>query len=209
MNTESLLYDLFGGFGGDAGVLLGVFLIFLIDALIFPALPEVFFILGYDYNPEPWYGALLICAAVLAEVIGIFSLAYVVRRVRVPRRIKAAVDRYLDFLIVSDEKVFLVNRVAPMIPFAGAFIGMVDRWDRRKCLFYIVLGCVLKYGVILLATGLFYEYFTGRMALRVTIAFVIAVIAISFVASYLRKRKEGLQRGSSTSTRSSSRIAAV
>ena len=33
------IYNIFGDYG-DVGVLFGVFLIFLIDALIFPALPE-------------------------------------------------------------------------------------------------------------------------------------------------------------------------
>ena len=185
------IYNIFGDYG-DVGVLFGVFLIFLIDALIFPALPEVFFILGYDYCPTLDHGLLMILMADIAELVGIFTLYYVVKHIRVPAKIEKIVDKYTDFLFVSDEKIFLVNRVAPMIPFAGAFIAIVDRWDPKKCAFYIVIGCVLKYGAIRMATSFFYEFFGGDTALKVTILFVIVVIALSFVASYFKKKKAGL-----------------
>lgn len=188
-----IIYNLFGDYG-DIGVMIGVFLIFLIDALIFPALPEVFFILGFDYKPTLEYGAGLILMAVLAELIGIFLLYYIVKHIRIPARISKIVERYTDFLFVSDEKIFLVNRIAPMIPFAGAFIALIDKWDPRKCAVYIVIGCVLKYGIILLATNFFYDYFGGDMALKVTILFVIIVIGISMATSYIKKKKAGLEQ---------------
>ena len=175
-------------------MLVCVFLIFFIDALIFPALPEVFFILGYDYNPTPAYGILLICMAVAAELLGIFSLYFIVKHVSMPKKIRSAVDRYIGFLVVSDEKILLVNRVAPMIPFAGAFIAMVDSWDPKKCAVYIAAGCVIKYGIVLMATSYFYSYFRGPDALKVTIVFVIIVIAVSLAASYVRKKKSGWDR---------------
>ena len=129
----------------------------------------------------------------MGELIGIFSLYYIVSRIRVPRRIADIADRYIAFLVVSDEKALLMNRVAPMIPFAGAFIALVDSWDPRKCVFYIVLGCVLKYGAIMMASNFFFEYFSGDTAMTVTLVFIIAVIILSFVASYVRKRRSGLE----------------
>lgn len=185
------VYNLFGDYG-DIGVMIGIFLIFLIDALIFPALPEVFFILGFDYHPALEYGACLILMAVLAELVGIFTLYYVVKHIRIPSRISKIVEKYTDFLFVSDERIFLVNRIAPMIPFAGAFIALIDKWNPKKCALYIVLGCVIKYGVILLATNFFYDYFGGDTALKVTILFILIVIGISIVASFLKKKKAGL-----------------
>lgn len=187
------IYNVFGDYG-DIGVMIGVFLIFLIDALVFPALPEVFFILGFDYNPTITYGIGLILMAVIAELIGIFSLYYIVKHIRIPSRISKIVEKYTDFLFVNDEKIFLVNRIAPMIPFAGAFIALVDRWDPKKCAVYIVIGCILKYGIILLATNFFYEYFGGNTALKITIVFVLIIIAISMVASYMKKKKAGLEQ---------------
>lgn len=185
------VYNLFGDYG-DIGVMIGIFLIFLIDALIFPALPEVFFILGFDYHPTLEYGACLILMAVLAELVGIFTLYYVVKHIRIPSRISKIVEKYTDFLFVSDERIFLVNRIAPMIPFAGAFIALIDKWNPKKCALYIVLGCVIKYGVILLATNFFYDYFGGNTALKVTILFILIVIGISMIASFLKKKKAGL-----------------
>ncbi|MBR3476589.1 MAG: hypothetical protein IKH39_05450 [Candidatus Methanomethylophilaceae archaeon] len=192
MNISEFIYSIFGDYG-DVGVLFCIFLIFLIDALIFPALPEVFFILGYDYNHSPIFGCLLILMAVLAELMGIFSLYYVVKHVRIPKKISRIVEKYVGFLLVNDERVMLINRVAPMIPFAGAFIAIVETWDPKKCAFYIVIGCVLKYGLILLASSFFYAYFSGDMALKVTMTLVIVILGISLVASYYRKKKAGIE----------------
>lgn len=80
--------------------------------------------------------------------MGIFSLYYVVKRVRIPQRVQRIVHKYTNFLVLGDEKLLLLNRIAPMIPFAGAFIA-ISNWDPKKCAIYIVIGCVLKFGVIL------------------------------------------------------------
>lgn len=192
MNFGDWLFSLFDGFGPE-WVLLCIGLLFFLDALLIPTLPEVFFIMGFDRQPTALFGAELLGVAIIGELIGIFSLYYIVKHIRVPKRIAKIADRYVNFLIVSDEKALLMNRVAPMIPFAGAFIALVDSWDLKKCVFYIVTGCILKYGAILLASGFFYSFFTGRMAQQVMLIFIIAVIVISFVASYVKKRRSGLE----------------
>ena len=163
------------------------------DAILIPTLPEVFFIMGFDRMPTIAFGCELLAVAIIGELIGIFSLYYVVKHIRVPKRISKIADKYVNFLIVSDEKALLMNRIAPMIPFAGAFIALIDSWDPKKCAFYIVTGCILKYGAILLASGFFYSFFTGKMAQTVMLVFIIAVMVISFVASYYKKRKVGLE----------------
>lgn len=192
MNFGDWLFSLFDGFGPE-WVLLCIGLLFLLDALLVPTLPEVFFIMGFDRQPTALFGAELLGVAIIGELIGIFTLYYVVKHIRVPKKISRIADKYVNFLIVGDEKALLMNRVAPMIPFAGAFIALVDSWDPRKCVFYIVTGCILKYGAILLASGFFYSFFTGRMAQQVMLIFIIAVIVVSFVASYVKKRKTGLE----------------
>lgn len=192
MNFGDWLFSLFDGFGPE-WVLLCIGLLFLLDALLVPTLPEVFFIMGFDRQPTALFGAELLGVAIIGELTGIFTLYYIVKHIRVPKKISRIADRYVNFLIVSDEKALLMNRVAPMIPFAGAFIALVDSWDPKKCVFYIVTGCILKYGAILLASGFFYSFFTGRMAQQVMLIFIIAVIVVSFVASYVKKRKTGLE----------------
>lgn len=192
MSLGDWLFGLFDGMG-DAGVVLCVFLLFLLDALLVPTLPELFMVLGFSSEPTFEFGMVLLGIAVIAELLGIFALYYVVSRIKVPARIERIANKYIDFLVFSDEKIILVNRVAPMIPFLGAFIAMVDTWDRKKCAAYIVIGCLVKYGIILLANGFFISYLGSNRAQTVTLVFIFSVIAISFVASYFKKRKEGLE----------------
>ena len=186
------MMSVFGPYGAW-GVILFVFLIFLIDALVFPTLPELFFVIGFMYDPTLSFGVTLLAAAAIAEIIGVTSLYMVVERIRVPTRIKNIADRYVKFLVCSDERMLLVNRAAPMIPFAGAFVSLIDSWKISRALFYVVLGCIIKYGLILMMSGFFYEFFESGDAQMYTIILVIAVIAISFVAAFLRKRKSGVE----------------
>lgn len=185
-----------GVFGpyGTAGVILFVALIFFIDAVFFPTLPELFFVIGFMYMPESMtFGIALLVAASIGEVLGITLLYLIVDRIRMPERIKKVARKYIGFLMVSDERIFLVNRFAPMVPFAGAFISMVNGWQFRKCMFYIVLGCYLKFGVILLFSRFFYVFFSSDMAQTFTITMVFMIIAISFAASLIKKKKEGIE----------------
>ena len=192
MSFGDWLFSLFDGLGPE-WVLLCICLLFLLDAILVPTLPEVFFIMGFDRQPTAMFGCELLLAAIIGELIGIFSLYYIVKHIRVPKRVSKIADKYVNFLIVSDERALLMNRIAPMIPFAGAFIALVDSWDPKKCVFYIVAGCVLKYGAILLASGFFYTFFTGKMAQQVMLVFIIAVIVLSFITSYVKKKRSGLE----------------
>ena len=192
MSFGDWLFSLFDGLGPE-WVLLCICLLFLLDAILVPTLPEVFFLMGFDRQPTAMFGCELLLAAIIGELIGIFSLYYIVKHIRVPKRVSKIADKYVNFLIVSDERALLMNRIAPMIPFAGAFIALIDSWDPKKCVFYIVTGCVLKYGAILLASGFFYTFFTGKMAQQVMLVFIIAVIVVSFIASYVKKKRSGLE----------------
>jgi len=187
------LQDVFGPYG-VIGVLLFVFLIFFIDAIVFPTLPELFFIIGFMAMPEQTieYGLYLLGAAVIAEIAGISLLYWIVEHIRVPERIKRIADKYVKFLIVKDERMLLVNRVAPVIPFAGAFISLIDDWRYSRAMFYVVLGCVLKYGLILMMSSFFFSYFSSGDAELYTIIFIIAVIVVSVIAAFAKRKKEGL-----------------
>ena len=81
-----------------------------------------------------------------------------------------------------------------MIPFCGAFIRIAG-WDIKKSMIYIVIGCILKYGVIALMIDFFYSYYQGPDAQTYTLIFIFAVIGISFIASMLWKRKKGIKEG--------------
>lgn len=191
-NISEWMLEVFGPHGA-VGIIVFVALIFFIDALIFPMLPELFFIIGFMYMPESiTFGLSLLIAASIGEILGISLLYGIVDRVRIPERIKKIADKYVHFLMVSDEKIFLVNRFAPMIPFAGAFISIIDDWKYTKSMGYIVLGCYLKYGLILLFSGFFYTFFSSDTAQTFTIVMIFAVIIISFALSFRKKRRTGI-----------------
>ena len=200
INIGQVIYDLFGD-NGDLGVLLCIFLIFLLDALLVPTLPELFFILGFmagaEHNTPIVFGCELLLMAILAELVGILSLYYVVKHIRIPKKIEKLVDTYTKFLVMGDERLLLLNRIAPMIPFAGAFIA-IAKWDLKKSIFYIVLGCVLKYGIIMLLSNIFLDFFSSDQAQLFMIIMIVVVIAVSMVLSIVVKKRHGIDKEQNT-----------
>ena len=186
------MMDIFGPYGAW-GILLVLFLIFYIDAVFFPTLPEIFFIIGFMYDPTPIWGLTILIIVSLAEAAGLSTLYYIVEKIGVPERIKNIADKYADFLIVSDEKMLLVNRVAPMLPFAGAFVSLIHSWTLKRALIYNFIGCYLKYGIILLFANFFYSYFGSQEAQWYTIAFVLIVMILSIIASVVKKKNAGIE----------------
>jgi len=189
MAIGDIIHDFFAPYG-DGGILLFVAVVFFIDAIVFPMLPEVFFTIGVmAHRPASLsFGIEVLGAAVIGELIGVLILYFIVKKIKIPGRLKKFVDKYIKFLVVSDERILLVNRVAPVIPFTGAFLALVDGWKFSKAMIYIIVGCVLKYGVIMLLL-IFLENNFGEAASKYSIYLIIAVLAISLTASYLRKKK--------------------
>ena len=186
------MMDTFGPYGA-IGIAVVIFLIFYIDAVFFPTLPEIFFIIGFMYDPTPVWGITILIIASIAEAAGLSTLYYVVEKIGVPERIKGVADKYADFLIVSDERMLLVNRVAPILPFAGAFVSLIHSWTLKRALIYNFIGCYLKYGVILLFANFFYSYFGSEEAQLYTIIFVLIVMVASIIASLVKRKKAGIE----------------
>ena len=187
------LYGVFGPYG-YIGILVFIFLLFYIDSLIFPTLPEVFFILSFMYDPTPYWGMILLLVGAVAEFAGVTSLYLVVERIRVPERIRSVADKYSKFLILNDERMILVNRVAPVMPFTGAFISLIESWEIKRAWFYLILGYVLKYGAILLFANFFFAFFSGQQAEVLSIVMIIIVMAVSLFMAYRKKKREGLSQ---------------
>ena len=187
------LYGVFGPYG-YIGILVFIFLLFYIDSLIFPTLPEVFFILSFMYDPTPYWGMILLLVGAVAEFAGVTSLYLVVERIRVPERIRSVADKYSKFLILNDERMILVNRVAPVMPFTGAFISLIESLEIKRAWFYLILGYVLKYGAILLFANFFFAFFSGPQAEVLSIVMIIIVMAVSLFMAYRKKKREGLSQ---------------
>lgn len=193
-------YTLFSPLG-LAGWLLCTFLLFYIDAIVFPTLPELFvvlfFIAGYGTMPDWALWSLFVMMIAVAEVLGLTTLYLVVKRLKVPPRISAVIDRYRRFLLLQDERMILLNRVAPILPFTGAFVAL-SGWSYRRSLFYLVLGGTLKYGLILAVSNYFLIYLEKGVAADVTLVMVVAIIVLSFIASTYRKRRAERKGGESS-----------
>ncbi len=175
------------------GGLVCIFILFYIDAIIFPTLPELFTVLIFsnasDYGIDTFtYGVFILVTIVVAEIAGVLTLYYIVKSAKLPHRVSKIVKRYQSFLLCPDERMILINRLAPILPFLGAFIALAG-WGLKKSLTYVVVGGIIKYGIILALSGLFLTYFSKGTATTVTIIMVVVIIILSMLVSYYRKRR--------------------
>jgi len=184
-------------FLGPLALLVAVFLVFVVDAAVFPALPELAFVVTYwlrpaGMDPTLW-NVLLLLMAIAGEAVGNSALYLAVRHVlvdrgRMPRVVEWGMKRWTGFLFFHDERIILVNRIAPVMPMVGAFIATL-KWNYPKSLAYIVVGAGAKYTLLLVLVqflGVSYDPVTARW---VTIALILALVAISFIAAEVRRRR--------------------
>ncbi len=183
---------------GLPGLLIAIFLIFMVDAAVIPALPEVFIIAFYvqygtlGVEPFPWAVALLI-TAVAGEICGngiIYTIVsrLLVKKQRMPRIIDRAVKGWANFLIVKQEKVILANRVAPAVPLIGIFIAVCG-WNVKKSFSYIIIGSLVKYSFLLALVGYLNIVYDPHIAQWLTIVAVLIVVALSVIAALVRRKQ--------------------
>ncbi len=194
------------GFLGLVGTLVALLLVFVIDAAIIPTLPELAIVLSYLYRGpgvDPLLWALLLLGMALAgEVIGntlmfLWVRKLVVDRGHLPRVVARAMRGWTRFLLIRDERIILVNRLAPVVPFVGAFIAVVG-WSYPKSMLYIIVGSVAKYSVLLVLVGYLGLIYDPNTATLVTVLAILALIAISVGASYLLRRRAATPPGGTT-----------
>ncbi len=190
---------------GLGGALIAMYLIFVVDAAVIPTLPEVFIVWFYslhelfDVPPVLWAVALLVMA-LAGEATG-NSLMYLavnralVRTGRMPRRLEALMRRWTNFLVLRDERIILLNRVIPVLPFVGAFIAAL-KWSYPRSLAYILIGAGVKYSALLLLVGLIGVAYDPALAGWITFGLVIGLVGVSAVGSVVfRKRATNPKAG--------------
>lgn len=184
------IFNFFSGLG-TAGMIIALLLIFIVDATIFPALPELFAVIIFLSAPvlDLGWAAVVIVIALIGEVIGNTTLYLIAKKAKIPKRLEKIMNKYVNFLLIKDEKIILVNRVAPVIPFVGAFIAAC-KWSYKKSITYMVSGGIAKYSFLLILVGAFNVMWTRELATNVTIVMVIIMIAISATASLIYRRKK-------------------
>lgn len=184
-------------FLGPSGTLVALFLVFVIDAAIIPTLPELAVVLSYLYrgagvDPLAW-ALLLLVMAIAGEVVGntlmfLWVRKLVVDRGHLPKIVERGMRFWTDLMIVPDERIILVNRIAPVVPFVGAFIAVV-RWSYRKSILYIVIGAAAKYSLLLLLVGYLGLVYDPNTATLTTVVAVILLVAISVAAALFYRRR--------------------
>lgn len=197
-SLDDFLAALFSSLG-PIGSLVALLLIFAADAALFPALPEAWIVVTFTYRPEVvgpgLWAALLLAVAVAGDVLGTSCLYALVRRVlvrgrRMPAFLEKAMKRWTAFLVLRDDRIILLNRLAPVLPFVGAFIATLG-WDYRRSITFVGAGGFVKYAVLLyivFAIGIAYDVATAR---SITLGLVALVVVLSFLGSWLYRRRVG------------------
>jgi hypothetical protein len=170
------------------GLLAFLFTILCLDAMLVPTLPEFFVMAFYAANPTLEWGVTLLAVVIVAELSGNGIVFVLVRRYGMPKFLKRKMEQWTGFLVVKDERIILVNRFAPILPFAGAFVAVM-KWDVKRAFLYIFVGGAVKYALLIAFVGLFYLYYPPATARNVTLAFIVALVAVSVIQGQRAKRK--------------------
>ncbi len=181
------IISFFNGFGAG-GMLAALLIIFLIDSMLFPMVPEFFLLVIYSTNPTVEWGITLIAISALSIFIGNSLLYIIVKKIGMPHFIQKLMKKYSQMMVAQDEKMLLINRIAPVLPYTGAFIAVND-WSYRKSIFYILAGGITKFSVLIALSATFYTLFERGIAQRATFILIIITVAAGIILSYVRKRK--------------------
>jgi hypothetical protein len=160
-------------------------LVFLLDGLGLPLMPEVAALLAFTQHPTLGWGALLLGLIVAMEVGAALVLYTIVDTLGAPRFVRRMMAGYTTAMLVRDERLLLLNRAVPVLPFAGAFIA-VNQWRPLRSLAFIALGSAAKYSLVFLLSGLAYAYFSGPWALAASLALGGLFLAVSWTLSLRR-----------------------
>lgn len=195
LDVGQSIIDLFSGLG-DIGMLLAITVIIWIDGTAFPTLPEAWMVFIFGVHPDSFvWGATLVLVASFASLLGTFTLYSLVKVAKLPGWIQRAMRRYTNWLILKDERLLLLNRFAPLIPYTGAFMAVCN-WNLRKCAVYLISSAVVKFSVYIVIFWLSFESLKEEVAPWVSLAVVAVVVTASIISSILYKRKQ--ERGEPT-----------
>lgn len=184
-----LIYDFTGG--NIYLLLIGAFLVFYLDSMVPTILPEILILTFVGTKPDDmstfiWL-LLLLCMANLGDVSGNYTIYLLFKKWGwFHKKISVKLKKYVGFLLLKDEKLILLNRVAPALPMCGVFMAACE-WDIKKSLFYIYLGGLIKYSIILIIFGLLDWLYNPDIAFWITLISVIVFLIPSF---FLGRRKQ-------------------
>jgi membrane protein YqaA with SNARE-associated domain len=183
------IIDMFASLG-DVGMMLAIVVIIWIDGTAFPTLPEIWMVWIFGVHPHSFaWAATLVLVASLASLLGNFTLYGIVKLTKMPPWIQKKMKQYTNFLIVHDERLLLLNRIAPIIPYTGAFIAACN-WNVRKCAVYIFASAIAKFSIIVIISWASYESLKEEVAPWVSVGFVAIFLLTSIIVSLIYKRRQ-------------------
>lgn len=183
------IFTFFEGIGA-LGLIIAFSIISFLDGLAIPTIPEVWLLLIAMTDvavPQVTWAVLLVVIGTFSALAAQILLFLLVRRFKLPRRIEKIMNRYTKFLIISDEKLAFVNWLAPVIPFTGAFIATCN-WKPRLAFTYSFFGGITKMSIIVLLASAFPLLVDADIAANASLALVIAVLGVSLIITYIRRR---------------------
>lgn len=187
------IIDLFAGLG-DVGMLIAILVIVWIDGTAFPTLPEAWMVFIFGTHPDSFsWGATVVIVASVASLAGNFTLYALVKKAKLPHRMQRVMRGYTNWLILKDERLLILNRFAPLIPYTGAFIAVCN-WNLRKCAVYIFASALAKFSAYIIIFWLSFDNLRAEVAPWVSLAIVAVVITASIAASLAYKRREQTRR---------------
>jgi hypothetical protein len=178
---------------GDIGMLLAIVVIIWIDGTAFPTLPEAWLVFIYGAHPDSFmWGFSLVLVASIASLAGNFTLYSLVKIARLPGWIQNGMRKYTNFLILKDERLLILNRFAPLIPYTGAFIAVCN-WNVKKSAVYLFLSALAKFSAYTIIFWLSYGALEDEVAPWISLCIVAVVITLSIAASLIYRRKEKMR----------------
>jgi len=189
------IFDMFRGLG-DIGMFIAIAIVIWLDGAAFPTLPEVWLVFIWNAHPDPSFsfGLTLVLVATAASVAGTLSLYTAVKLTGLPKRVQKAMSGYTNWLIVNDERLLVLNRFAPLIPYTGAFIA-ANNWNIRKATIYLFGSALLKFSAWVTVFAVLRENLVGDLSPWISLALVAIVITASTIISLTyRKKRKGVPR---------------
>lgn len=183
------VFDLFKNLG-DVGMFMALAILVWLDGTAFPTLPEVWLVAIWRGHPDPsfGFGTVVVLVATLASVAGTMTLYALVKIGKLPKWMQNGMKKYTNWLIVSDERLLILNRFAPLIPYTGAFMA-VNNWNFRRSTSYLFGSAVLKFSVWVMVFEFLQQTVAEDLWHWIALGLVTVVISTSIVVSLIYRRR--------------------
>lgn len=130
----------------------------------------------------------MVVVATLAGLAGNLTLYSLVKIAKLPNWMQRKMRQYTQFLIVKDERLLILNRFAPIVPYTGAFVAACG-WNLRKSVVYLLVSGLAKSSVIVIISWLSFDNLREEVAFWVAIGVVAVMVSASIISSLIYRHR--------------------